>query len=145
MERLAELRAAGCGPDLELARWLEALPDRVKERLVAWGLLEPARVAATRPLSQHLADWTAALLAKGNTEAHAALVAARAGVHPRVAQSPARHCTITLTMDRYTHVLHEREVDALGPLPDLCIPPTVVESGRIGRAFVEQKVGCPSG
>lgn len=79
VERLAEFQAAGCGPDLELARWLGTLPDRIKDRLVAWGLLEPTRVAATRPLSQHLADWKAALLAKGNTEAHARLVAARAG------------------------------------------------------------------
>ncbi len=57
---------------------------------------------------------------------------ARAGVHPRVAQSLARHCTITLTMDRYAHVLHEQEVDALDRLPDLYIPPTMVESDKTG-------------
>ncbi len=57
---------------------------------------------------------------------------ARGGVHPRVAQSLARHCTITLTMDRYTHVLQEQEVDALSRLPDLCAKPALVESGRTG-------------
>ena len=57
---------------------------------------------------------------------------ARAGGHPRVTQSLARHCTITLTMDRYTHVLHEQEVDALSRLPDLYIRPTVVESNKTG-------------
>jgi integrase len=57
---------------------------------------------------------------------------ARGGVHPRVAQSLARHCTITLTMDRYTHVLREQEVEALSRLPDLSVPPPAVESSVTG-------------
>ena len=43
---------------------------------------------------------------------------AAAGAHPKVAQSLARHSTITLTMDRYTHQYAGREVEAIG-LPDL--------------------------
>jgi len=49
---------------------------------------------------------------------------ARAGVTPKVAQTLARHSTITLTMDRYAHVSladHRRALDALpdvGPSPD---------------------------
>ena len=31
----------------------------------------------------------------------------------------ARHCSITLTMDRYSHTLREQEAEALGVLPDL--------------------------
>jgi site-specific recombinase XerD len=54
---------------------------------------------------------------------------ARGGVHPRVAQSLARHCTITLTMDLYTHVLQEQEIDALKRLPDLSIPSKTLQSG----------------
>ena len=44
---------------------------------------------------------------------------ARGGVHPKVAQSLARHSTITLTMDRYSHTLVGEHADALDVLPDL--------------------------
>ncbi len=44
---------------------------------------------------------------------------ARSGVHPKVAQSLARHSTITLTMDRYSHTAIGEEVDAVAKLPDL--------------------------
>lgn len=46
---------------------------------------------------------------------------AKVGVHPSVAQALARHSTITLTMDAYTHTLREAEVDAIKRLPDLTI------------------------
>ncbi len=41
------------------------------------------------------------------------------GVHPKVAQSLARHSTITLTMDRYTHLAVASQRTALDALPDL--------------------------
>jgi len=44
---------------------------------------------------------------------------AAGGVHPKVAQALARHSTITLTMDRYTHQLVGDELAALDVLPDL--------------------------
>ncbi len=44
---------------------------------------------------------------------------ALAGVNPKTAQSLARHSTITLTMDRYTHVFRPDEISALEALPDL--------------------------
>ncbi len=44
---------------------------------------------------------------------------ARGGVHPKLAQSLARHSTITLTMDRYTHTVIGEQADALAALPDL--------------------------
>jgi integrase/recombinase XerD len=44
---------------------------------------------------------------------------ARGGVHPKVAQSLARHSTITLTMDRYSHTVMGELSDALATLPDL--------------------------
>ena len=44
---------------------------------------------------------------------------ARGGAHPKVAQSLARHSTITLTMDRYTHVVLGEQAEALRNLPDV--------------------------
>lgn len=44
---------------------------------------------------------------------------AAAGVHPKVAQALARHSTITLTMDRYTHLGLRDEAAALDKLPRL--------------------------
>ena len=47
---------------------------------------------------------------------------ARGGVHPKDAQALARHSTITLTMDRYSHVTRRALGRALGALPDLSVP-----------------------
>lgn len=44
---------------------------------------------------------------------------AKGGVHPKTAQMLARHSTITLTMDRYSHAGRENEAEALATLPDL--------------------------
>jgi len=44
---------------------------------------------------------------------------AMSGVHPKIAQSLARHSDINLTMNRYTHVLLETQSDALEGLPEL--------------------------
>jgi integrase len=57
---------------------------------------------------------------------------ARSGVAPAVAKSLARHSTITLTMDRYTHVLKEDERSALARLPA-----TGAESNEPGRRSAE--------
>ena len=46
---------------------------------------------------------------------------ARAGVHPKTAQSLARHSTITLTMDRYAHSLRVEERAALESLPTMAL------------------------
>ena len=43
----------------------------------------------------------------------------RGGVHPKVAQTLARHSTITLTMDRYSHTVLGEQIEALNVLPDL--------------------------
>jgi hypothetical protein len=42
-----------------------------------------------------------------------------AGVHPKTAQLLARHSTITLTMDRYTHVANGALTSAVNSLPNL--------------------------
>ena len=55
---------------------------------------------------------------------------ARGGVHPKVAQSLARHSTIGLTMDRYTHTLVGEQAEALDALPDLSKPAAAPEAMR---------------
>ena len=47
---------------------------------------------------------------------------ANGGVHPSTAQALARHSTITLTMDRYTHRHAGDETAALEALPDMSTP-----------------------
>lgn len=44
---------------------------------------------------------------------------AEGGVHPKIAQKLARHSSITLTMDRYTHLRRDDERAALDALPDV--------------------------
>ena len=44
---------------------------------------------------------------------------ASSGVHPKVAQELARHSTIALTMDRYSHVLEDQKTEAIERLPVL--------------------------
>lgn len=47
---------------------------------------------------------------------------AKSGVHPKTAQARARHSTITLTMDAYTHSLRSDERSALDLLPAVVKP-----------------------
>jgi hypothetical protein len=51
---------------------------------------------------------------------------AAAGVHPKTAQVLARHSTISLTMDRYTHTIRGAEAAALDALPDYSTPPVSI-------------------
>ena len=53
---------------------------------------------------------------------------AAGGVHPKRAQELARHNTIMLTMDHYTHVGRNELADALDVLPD--VSSTVAETLR---------------
>jgi len=53
---------------------------------------------------------------------------ARAGVHPSDAQALARHSTITLTMDCYTHTLRRDHKQIINALPDLTGAPVRLSS-----------------
>jgi hypothetical protein len=72
---------------------------------------------------------------------------AASGVHPKVAQVLARHSTITLTMDYYTHLDVLDVAGALEKLPDLSPSAT---SKPIGVAIDtnlqpnEEKDRCPA-
>ena len=59
---------------------------------------------------------------------------ARAGVHPSDAQALARHSTITLTMDCYTHTLRRDHKGIINALPDLTSEP-----GRLSSACLSQR------
>jgi integrase len=61
---------------------------------------------------------------------------ATGGIHPKTAQSLARHSTITLTMDRYSHVLRGAESAALAVLPDLTSAATARRSAANSRRAV---------
>jgi len=78
LERLNNLRAANertLPPDV--ARALDNMPADIVAKLAAWDILPASKVAAGKPLAQHIDDWKAALLARGNTTAYAALSANR--------------------------------------------------------------------
>ena len=66
---------------------------------------------------------------------------ANGGVHPKTAQTLARHCSITLTMDRYSHTLREQEAEALGVLPDLA-PSSREAARRTGTDDVPVLASC---
>lgn len=72
---------------------------------------------------------------------------ARGGVHPKVAQTLARHSSITLTMDRYSHTVLGDLHDALDVLPDLRANPAQEArqraTGTHGRAFGGTTVQAP--
>lgn len=71
LERLVDLREAGDTCDAQLVRWIEAMPEKLRERLGALGLLDERRLAASVALSQLVDEFEASLLASGNTSHHA--------------------------------------------------------------------------
>ena len=77
IERLANCRAAGDGLDADLSRWLEHVPQQLRDRFVEIGLLDSTRAAAGKSLLQHIKDWQQALLDKGDTAQQARQVASR--------------------------------------------------------------------
>jgi hypothetical protein len=72
---------------------------------------------------------------------------AAAGVHPKNAQILARHSTITLTMDRYTHQSVQESAAALDKLPALpstrTKPQEMKATGTTGRDLVRQQTTLP--
>ncbi len=70
---------------------------------------------------------------------------AQAGISPKVAQSLARHSTITLTMDRYAHVRLADEAAALEALPisqDEAARPAAQDGRRSGRKKSKTTAGA---
>jgi len=68
LERVAALRASGLDPDIPTARWLGELPGQMLARLAHLGIVPPSRVAAGRPLLEHLDTFLRSLRARGRAE-----------------------------------------------------------------------------
>jgi integrase len=77
IEKLVALRVMGNAPDPDLARWLESLPNELRDKLTKHSLLDSRTVAGGKPLAEHLDDFHASLLHKGDTEVHSDIVKAR--------------------------------------------------------------------
>ena len=61
LERLGQLRSVG-EHDASLSKWAEGLPDKLREKLARWGILDRVGVASGKPLTKHLDDYRQALL-----------------------------------------------------------------------------------
>ena len=70
---------------------------------------------------------------------------ARGGVHPKIAQQLARHSTITLTMDRYSHTVLGELSDALSALPELSAGDSQLERQRATGTCGDRPIGLPTG
>ena len=67
VERLVSCRIAGERPTAQLSRWLEQIPEKLRDKLAEFGLLETSRIAAQKPLSEHIVAFEKSLLAKERT------------------------------------------------------------------------------
>lgn len=77
IQELIDLRAAKATLPADLSRWVEGMDPDMRDRLAKCGVIDAGIAAAGKPLAEHLDDWRAALLAKGNGERHAELVVSR--------------------------------------------------------------------
>lgn len=76
--QLLDIKAAGDTLPPELSRWIEAQPPHMLERLVSAAVIDAKRTAASKPLTEHLAEWRDSLIAKGTTTKQADQVRSRA-------------------------------------------------------------------
>ena len=113
---------------LALARWIRAAQDRSERRARRAGGFLRYRDDAGRVLDFHSLRHTfISNLALG-------------GVHPKDAQTLARHSSITLTLDRYTHTARGKVAKALDALPDLSSEPEIAQPLRATGTYARQGV-----
>jgi len=83
IEKLVRFKVSGEPLDPVLTKWVETLNPKLRARLAKVGLLDAARVAALRPLAEHVdgmpdaPGWRQFLTAKGNTPGHVDLFTSR--------------------------------------------------------------------
>lgn len=65
IERLIMCRSTNSRPDLELTKWVETMPPKLRDNLARIGLLDAAHVASYRGLSEHLKEYRQTLEAQG--------------------------------------------------------------------------------
>jgi integrase/recombinase XerD len=75
-EKIEQLLSMSSGSmDQELAAWVESIPTKMRDTLIAWGILKDGNTGKT--LAEHIADWKQHLEAKNNTEDHIQLITGR--------------------------------------------------------------------
>lgn len=75
-ERIEHLMSMSSGPmDQELAAWVESIPAKMRDTLIAWGILKDGNTG--KLLTEHIEDWRGHLKAKGSTDTHVQLISGR--------------------------------------------------------------------
>jgi integrase len=70
IEKLLCLKANNERPDVELQKWIEQIPTRIRDELIRFGLIDTTRTAATRPLTEFVNEYKNSLVAKERTPKH---------------------------------------------------------------------------
>ena len=75
--RLVSARASGMAPDSEMLRFIEGLPEAIRDRLTEWGILDARRSAAGKPLANLIAAWAQHMETREFSRQHRSESAAR--------------------------------------------------------------------
>jgi len=111
IQKLIDTRVSGEQPSIELTRWLENIPMKMRDRFVKIGLLDMSRAAAGKPLSEHLEDFKAHLEAKGNTADHVKKTVSR--IKRNMKEAGFSNWS-DLTANKVQRYLHKRREAGLG-------------------------------
>ncbi len=68
--RLASAKASGMAPDPEMLRFIEGLPETIRDRLTDWGILDVRRSAMGKPLADLIAAWAKHMEARQFSKQH---------------------------------------------------------------------------
>ena len=71
LRRLCQLREVGEPPPPDLTRWMDSLPERSRNRLAKYGLIDQRHLRASKLLGEHLVDFEQMMLDRGCTAKHA--------------------------------------------------------------------------
>jgi len=71
IELMFQHRMSGEPLTKPLMHCLESMDSKLRDRLLKAGVVSLNRVAANRPLTEHLSDWRQSQLIKGRTQIHA--------------------------------------------------------------------------
>jgi len=61
VQELVNCRAVGVSPDVKVGQWLESVSVRILAKLVEWGLVDGERMETTKPLADHIDDYSRVL------------------------------------------------------------------------------------
>lgn len=74
---VVSLRAAGEPLGAELSKWTDSIEAKKRDKLVAWGILEPLKIEVTKTLAEYMDAWKNSIQDSGSSEANAELRFAR--------------------------------------------------------------------